>query len=92
MASAVGETQIVGVRYLAGCSAGQVHGHSAYADNPADRRSGKGGALLRRPPLGTARATRRGIRLEQAAGGGSGSLCCAPAAAGEMPALAGGVY
>jgi hypothetical protein len=24
-------------KYSAGCSAGQVHGHSAYADNPADR-------------------------------------------------------
>ena len=29
---------------------------------------GKGGALLRRPPLRTVRATRRGIRLKQAAG------------------------
>jgi hypothetical protein len=29
---------------------------------------GKGGALLRRPPLRTARATHRGIRLRQAAG------------------------
>ncbi len=44
---------------------GPVGGHQA---RNTDRRSGKGGALLRRPPLRTARATHRGIRLKQAAG------------------------
>jgi hypothetical protein len=34
---------------------------------------------------------RRSTRLKQAAKGGSVSWCCAPALAGEVPAIAGGV-